>query len=255
MKLLIRIVKRIMIAFSIYSRIPMPIFNWDEEDTGHAVSFLPLVGAIIGIISWAVLKLAVQMDMPRITMIALLSLLPLVVTGGFHVDGFMDVEDALQSYKGKEDKLKILKDPHIGAFSVIAIMVYSLLWLGAMDYLLEANFDRMGMYFAIFSFVRSSAGIVSIKFRHARNDGMLNSETKKTATGDFLILLLFMMLSILFMAEINPVITIIVMVILFLYSICFRRLCYKNFGGVTGDTIGYYIVVSELLLLIVLAVL
>ena len=54
--------------------------------------------------------------------------IPLLVTGGFHVDGFMDTTDALSSYREKEERLRILKDPHIGAFAVIGVVIYYLLY-------------------------------------------------------------------------------------------------------------------------------
>ena len=45
---------------------------------------------------------------------------------GFHVDGFMDTMDALHSYQPRERKLEILKDSHIGAFSVIKLAEFGL---------------------------------------------------------------------------------------------------------------------------------
>ena len=46
--------------------------------------------------------------------------IPLMITGGFHVDGFMDTMDAFHSYQEKEQKLNILKDSHIGAFAAVS---------------------------------------------------------------------------------------------------------------------------------------
>ena len=53
-------------------------------------------------------------------------IIPLVITGGFHVDGFMDTVDAIRSYRSKEEKLEILKDPHIGSFAVIKFVTAGL---------------------------------------------------------------------------------------------------------------------------------
>jgi len=67
-----------------------------------------------------------------IAKLALLSLIPFIVTGGFHVDGFMDVSDALSSFKTREEKLAILKDPHIGAFAVIRLAVCGLIYIASL---------------------------------------------------------------------------------------------------------------------------
>ena len=61
-----------------------------------------------------------------------MSIIPILITGGFHIDGFMDTQDAINSYKPREKKLEILKDPHIGAFAVISLLAYSIFWAGAM---------------------------------------------------------------------------------------------------------------------------
>lgn len=43
----------------------------------------------------------------------------------------MDTMDAFHSYREREEKLQILKDAHIGAFSVICLVTYGLLFVGA----------------------------------------------------------------------------------------------------------------------------
>ena len=47
-----KLLKSIAISFSLYSKIPMPVFEWDEENYRHAIAFLPLVGAVISVISY-----------------------------------------------------------------------------------------------------------------------------------------------------------------------------------------------------------
>ena len=56
------------------------------------------------------------------------ALLPLLVTGGIHLDGFLDVADARSSHQSRARKLEILKDSHVGAFAVIAMGCYLLLY-------------------------------------------------------------------------------------------------------------------------------
>lgn len=65
------------------------------------------------------------------------TLIPIAVTGGFHIDGFMDTMDAFHSYKPREEKLAILKDSHIGAFAVIMLASYGLLFMGAFSQIMN----------------------------------------------------------------------------------------------------------------------
>ena len=57
--------------------------------------------------------------------------LPVLITGGIHMDGFLDTMDGVCSYGDREKKLEILKDPHLGAFAVIYTFAYMLLYAGA----------------------------------------------------------------------------------------------------------------------------
>ena len=62
-----------------------------------------------------------------------MALIPVIVSGGIHLDGFADTVDALSSYGDREKKLEILKDPNTGAFAVIGLCVYFLADNGALE--------------------------------------------------------------------------------------------------------------------------
>ena len=85
----------------------------------HNLIFLPWVGIVIGLITTGLFFLkGLFTNIPMMAWVIIYSLIPIIITGGFHLDGFMDTEDALKSYKSREEKLNILKDPHIGAFAM-----------------------------------------------------------------------------------------------------------------------------------------
>ncbi len=92
-----KIIKGFVIAFSIYSKIPVPQFDWKEEDMQYHLCFFPLIGLIIGALEagWFFLGNAVEISHLCKTLIAVA--IPLLVTGGFHKDGFMDTMDAFHS--------------------------------------------------------------------------------------------------------------------------------------------------------------
>ena len=125
------ILKSLIIAFSIYSKIPVPQFEWKEEDMKYMLCFFPWIGAVIGggVYLWSCL--CGIFDVGEICHTLIGAAVPLVITGGFHVDGFMDTMDAFHSYRPREKKLEILKDSHIGAFAVIMLAVYGIIYIGA----------------------------------------------------------------------------------------------------------------------------
>ena len=168
------LIRNLIVAFSLYSRIPMPRFEWKESDLRHNLVFLPWVGAAVGALVYAFAALVKLAAIPLVAQVALVSAIPLIVTGGFHVDGFMDVEDALRSYKSREEKLEILKDPRVGAFSVICLLTYSLVWTASLSVALADETNVCAPIFALsFFVVRALSGALALKLRPARGEGML----------------------------------------------------------------------------------
>lgn len=248
-----RIIRTIAVAFSLYSRIPMPVFRWKEEDMKYAIACLPLVGAVIGAISYLVYYVLQKAGASDLCMVASFSAVPLLLTGGFHVDGFMDVQDALHSYKSKEEKLEILKDPHIGAFAVIAFVTYGCIWLAGLSYLAgDVRRWDMAMPFLCIGFweARALTAVLSILCPKARQEGMLHEETKKTGTVTIVWSLIEAFLGIGIMSYFGIKATFIILPSLLLFSAYYWYKCKKEFGGVTGDTAGFYVMVSELLIIL-----
>ena len=119
-----------LMAFSLYSRIPVPQAKWNDESMRWCICFLPLVGLVIGAAQWAAFALLTHFSFGPVLRGAVLAVLPILLSGGIHMDGFMDTCDAIHSYGSREKRLEILKDPHVGAFAVIGGIVYFVLDFG-----------------------------------------------------------------------------------------------------------------------------
>lgn len=90
--------------------------------------FFPVVGVIIGALVFGAGQLILRYtECGKLFFAAVMTMIPVAVTGGIHLDGFADTIDAVSSYKDREKKLEILKDPHTGAFAVIGLCAYFLL--------------------------------------------------------------------------------------------------------------------------------
>lgn len=108
---------------SMFCAIPFPCRTWDEEARPLMLLFLPVVGLEIGAI-WAGLAwLTTFLGVPALIRSLVLAVYPFVVTGFLHLDGFMDVTDAIKSCRSLERRREILKDSHVGAFAVIGIVL------------------------------------------------------------------------------------------------------------------------------------
>ncbi len=224
----------------------MPIFNWDENDMKYSLVFFPWIGVIIGALFAGAYYLADMFEIPFFILALVCGLIPLVITGGFHVDGFMDVSDALSSYLDKEKKLEILKDPHIGAFAVIALVKYILFYAIAMTAVLYyGSFSEAVMLGLCFVLSRCITGITSLYFEKAKKNGMLYSETKGGNAAVKVPVIIQTVLVLGVMAVINIFEAGFVLIGTFLSILYYRHMTKKQFGGVTGDTAGYLVLLSE----------
>ena len=115
----------IAVAFAMFSAVPAPQFDWNEGNMRYALCAFPLVGVVCGL-CWLIL---VFLPLPVFLRGAGLCLAPVAVTGGIHLDGYADTCDALASRGDAAKKQEILKDPHCGAFAVIRLCTYFVLYL------------------------------------------------------------------------------------------------------------------------------
>lgn len=110
---------------SMFCAIPVPQL-WDEKAKDKMLLFLPVVGLKIGILWAALAWLCSFLKLPFLVTALVLTACPFVLTGFLHLDGFMDVTDAVKSYRSLERRREILKDSHVGSFAVIGIVLLML---------------------------------------------------------------------------------------------------------------------------------
>ena len=107
------------IAAAMYSRLPVPNVRWDEESKEAVLFLFPLLGVIEAGLIFLLAGLLLRISAGAPLSAFCLTAAPLLFTGGIHFDGFLDTADALGSWKGKEEKLAILKDVHAGSAAVL----------------------------------------------------------------------------------------------------------------------------------------
>ena len=106
---------------SMFCAIPFPGRIWEEKARGKMLLFLPVVGLEIGIL-WAALAWVLRLlQIPALVGGLVLCACPFLLTGFIHLDGFMDVTDAVKSCRALEKRREILKDSHVGSFAVIGL--------------------------------------------------------------------------------------------------------------------------------------
>ena len=235
--------KTLAVAFSTYSALPMPQFPWDEKHMRYAICAFPLVGVICGglLILWQ--WICGLLNCGSTLFAAAAVCIPLLVTGGIHMDGFMDTVDALASRQSRERKLEIMKDSACGAFAVLYCGIYLLVSFG-----LYHELHTRVLMGAALSFVvsRCMSGLCAVSMPNARKAGMLHAFTEQVQKNRAVtVLAISLVLAAAAMALFAPV----GLVLGLLTMLWYRRMAMKQFGGVTGDTSGFFLQVSELAML------
>ena len=245
-------INSIFAAFAMYSRIPAPQAEWGEGKTDYAIGVLPLIGIIIGILYFVVFYIFNYFNIGVIFRSSAMLFVPFAITGGIHMDGFMDTSDARKSYGDREKKLKILSDPHIGAFSVISVIVYIVLYFGAVNAL---NFEGIVLFSKCFILSRCLSGLAGVSFKCAKREGLIFSfaDSADSRFTKCVLLTVFVLCSvwIYFTHSIMGVTVVFASVLVFAY---YKHFAYKEFGGITGDLEGYFLQLCELMTVIVIAV-
>ena len=210
----------------------------------YAMCFFPMIGVVIGAVMYLAGWLLDKTSVGGLFRGVVFTLIPIMITGGIHMDGFMDTMDALGSWGDREKKLEILKDSHAGAFAILGMGCY-LMWSMAVWSELPAEVLRVcGVSFVL---SRALSGFSVVTFPAARNSGLLkmfqDGAQKKVVR---ITMCLYVAAAVIMMAVMNARAmtgAVTGVMIAFLYYIVVSR---KQFGGVTGDLAGFFLETAEL---------
>lgn len=238
-----------ILALQFLTRIPIPIVvPWKKDTIKGALKSFSSVGLIIGGILTVLLVLT-SGELPD--WFSALSLLTLWVflTGGLHLDGLMDVADAVGSNASVEKKLKIMKDPHVGSFAVL-IVLFFLLWKFAMIYGLIDHGATTSLFIGLL-LIPACSRLLALALLNTlptiKQEGLAFTWKEHLSSFD----LFFVSLPVLLFIGFYPVFIGLVLSYLILF-IMIRVSIKRKFNGINGDLIGASIEGGELWGLVVL---
>ena len=238
--------KSLIIAFAMYSKLPMPRVEWEKKALSWALCWFPLVGVVIGAVLYGWLALAGFLGFGRIFTAAVALLLPIALSGGIHLDGFCDTCDALSSHQSRERKLEILKDSHTGAFAIICCALYLLVLFACWC---EVELTGPAVLTLALGPVLSRAlsGLFAATLPNARGTGLLATFTAPMDGAKTRAVLGLWVLAVcaalLWLAPVPGLAALIGAGLVCLYYVTMSR---RQFGGITGDLAGFFLQLCEL---------
>ncbi len=234
----------------------MPRADWEKENMKYAMCFFPWVGAVIGACVYLWGRFAGNISVGSILYAAVLTLIPIFITGGIHLDGLLDTADALSSWQTRERRLEILKDSHTGAFAIITCCMYFIAYFGFSSELFEMQrIEGIGVIAIGFFLSRCLSGFSVTAFPCAKDSGLAatfaNGADKKRA-GKVLIGEGILAIAVMIWVSIPLGIAAVVAALLTFWW--YHHMSVEKFGGITGDLAGCFLQVCELMILVAVVV-
>lgn len=239
-----------LIALTFLTRIPLPNpSDVTQEEFTQSQHYYPVIGLILGGILWGASFLLLQIYPPLITG-ALLLVLQLILTGGIHLDGFMDSMDGVLSARTPEKMLEIMKDSRVGAFGAISAIALLLLKFTLFTEFLTLGNSTALLFILFMPFLSRWIFLIGVYFfPYARSSGLgkgFHETSRQTkgyfyAQGFFLFLLTFGFLD---WAGIIGFLVATLFILFFTYKSS------HLLGGLTGDLYGASIEFAELFFLL-----
>ena len=125
--------RQFRLALGFLTRLPAGRLDCTAKDIGQSARWFPLVGAVLGAI-YAGTAWLLRPYFPRLVAAAIITALDAVLTGVMHFDGLADTADGFGAGRTREDVLRIMRDPAIGSYGACALflaLVFKVAAIGA----------------------------------------------------------------------------------------------------------------------------
>ncbi|MGI6177881.1 MAG: adenosylcobinamide-GDP ribazoletransferase [Eubacterium sp.] len=128
-----KFVTAFFMAWGNFLSLPCPCKLWDPELKNMMLAMLPFVGLTAGLVWFAAGAVLELIGIPVLLSALAMTFCIFAVCGFLHMDGFMDVNDAVMSRRPIEERRRILKDSTVGSFAVVTAIFLIAADFAAMD--------------------------------------------------------------------------------------------------------------------------
>jgi adenosylcobinamide-GDP ribazoletransferase len=232
------------LAMQFLTALPLRVsFDWTKQTSSWSFRFYPMVGLLLGgLVSIQAYLLMEYVPFSLLMISFYLFTCSIILTGGLHLDGWMDASDAYFSYRDIARRLEIMKDPRTGAFGVLSVL-FLLSWRFLFIYeSIKLSGPDVWLLFLLIPFLsRTWMGVILVRAPLAKEEGMAFEIRKNIEKSSVQFYGLYavaatglgywsgetmMVLSLLLVSAAG-----------FLFG---RRFIIKQFSGITGDSVGAF---------------
>ncbi|MBM3246398.1 MAG: adenosylcobinamide-GDP ribazoletransferase [Candidatus Omnitrophica bacterium] len=240
--------KSFFLALQFLTIIPIKFKNIQQKQMARAMIYFPLAGLILGIILAGENYFLLLLGFPRLATNIILVVSLIALTGGMHLDGLADTVDAFCSGKSKDEALAIMREPRIGTMGALSLISVILLKIGLLYSLGGSLKITALLLMCVFS--RWSTVWAMFLSGYAREEGKAKAFIQGMNLKIFLLSLLITAALAAAIWRIEGLITLLIIAGCVYSGVKFTQ---EKIGGITGDTLGATVELTELLSIIILA--
>lgn len=245
-----------LFALTFLTRLPLPLkIDYDQKIAARSMAYYPLVGLVIGLIL-VFLDYLLSLILPLNVVNIMILLVLVFLSGGLHLDGFMDTVDGLFSGRDREKMMEIMHDSRVGSFGVIAFFLLFLLKFN----LLTVTVTPVRIPALILMPVVSRWLITISAYNYpVTTSSKLGKSFITYLTGKHICLsslwIIIVMGSLSYCFRFPYYYSLIIVIVPLLFMIIFAGWVNKRLNGLTGDVYGALNEITEVLVLLIILVL
>lgn len=244
-------IRALILALQLLTRLPVPSLTMPPQprELGLSVLFFPIVGLLIGALLAGMHTVLWLIDPGVLAALALM--VWVLLTGGLHLDGLADTADAWIGGQGdRERTLSIMKDPRSGPMAVVVIVLLLLTKFAALQVLLAGDAGFVLLLAPVLG--RTVIVLLLLTMPYVRSDGLGSPYASCLPRWSCGVLVLLVAVA---TAALLEALGGVLLVVLGVGFVGLRHSLMTRLGGVTGDTLGAVCELTEMIVLLVPALL
>jgi adenosylcobinamide-GDP ribazoletransferase len=244
-------IQQLAAAIAFLTRLPAPSrMAFAAKDVGQSARWFPLIGLMIGGCLVAALQLFTLVFPPLLTAF-LIAAIDALLTGALHLDGLADTADGFGGGRSREDVLRIMRDHAIGSYGAVALVLVIAVKATALAAMIDRH--QAASWLALMPMLgRWSVVLLSATQPYARRldeDGAQAGGSVSDFVGRVELIvasatalpIAFALVGLRGLAAALLVLAV---------SGMWGWYCRRRIGGITGDTLGASVEISETLVLL-----
>jgi cobalamin 5'-phosphate synthase/cobalamin synthase len=244
-------IRQLAAAIAFLTRVPVPSsMVFGAKDVGRSSRWFPLIGLMIGGFLVAVLQVLAPI-FPALVTALLIAVVDALLTGALHLDGLADTVDGFGGGVKREDVLRIMRDHAIGSYGAVALILLIAIKATSLAALIEHH--RAAAWLALAPVLgRWPVVLLSATQPYARRSGVEGAPAGG-AVSDFVGRVEVMVASATALTAAFALVRwrgAAAAVLVLAVSGLWGWYCRRRIGGITGDTLGASVEISETLVLL-----